>query len=129
MAYEPKTWACGDTITADDLNHIEQGVAEAGGGGGGLDSFDVIQTGESQYTSSMSYSDLDDYMNEHGHFPVCNFDLVQHFYVGNFIADAPPYIDGRMFVGLRKSNNSTVTMESVIIKTNDDITVGTVSLA
>lgn len=31
MAYEPKTWACGDTITADDLNHIEQGVAEAGG--------------------------------------------------------------------------------------------------
>ena len=31
MAYEPKTWACGDTITADDLNHIEQGIAEAGG--------------------------------------------------------------------------------------------------
>lgn len=32
MNYEPKTWACGDTITADDLNHIEQGVAEADGG-------------------------------------------------------------------------------------------------
>lgn len=32
MAYEPKTWACGDTITADDLNHIEQGIADSGGG-------------------------------------------------------------------------------------------------
>ena len=32
MAYEPKAWECGDVITADDLNHIEQGVANAGGG-------------------------------------------------------------------------------------------------
>lgn len=32
MAYTPKTWQCGDTITAEDLNHIEQGVANAGGG-------------------------------------------------------------------------------------------------
>lgn len=32
MAYTPKTWACEDTITADDLNHIEQGIAEASGG-------------------------------------------------------------------------------------------------
>ena len=34
MAYTPKTWACDDTITADDLNHIERGIAESGGGGG-----------------------------------------------------------------------------------------------
>ena len=33
MAYEPKTWSCDDTITADDLNHIEQGIANASGGG------------------------------------------------------------------------------------------------
>ena len=26
MAYEPKTWECGEIITADDLNHIEQGI-------------------------------------------------------------------------------------------------------
>lgn len=32
MAYEPKTWECGETITADALNHLEQGVANAGGG-------------------------------------------------------------------------------------------------
>lgn len=29
MAYEPKEWQCGDTITADDLNRIENGVADA----------------------------------------------------------------------------------------------------
>lgn len=31
MSYTPKTWANGDTITAADLNHIEQGVSNAGG--------------------------------------------------------------------------------------------------
>ena len=29
MAFEPKTWACGDTITAQELNRIEQGIVEA----------------------------------------------------------------------------------------------------
>lgn len=33
MAYTPKTWECGETITAEDLNHIEQGIAENSGGG------------------------------------------------------------------------------------------------
>jgi len=31
MAYTPKEWVCGDTITADDLNRIEEGVADASG--------------------------------------------------------------------------------------------------
>ena len=29
MAYEPKTWECGDVVTADALNKIEQGIADA----------------------------------------------------------------------------------------------------
>lgn len=29
--YTPRTWSCGDKITADALNHIEQGIANAGG--------------------------------------------------------------------------------------------------
>lgn len=28
MAYEPKEWVCGETITADALNHIESGIEE-----------------------------------------------------------------------------------------------------
>lgn len=31
MAYEPKTWECGEVVTADALNHLEQGVASASG--------------------------------------------------------------------------------------------------
>ena len=31
MSYEPKEWQCGDTITAEDLNHMEQGIAQGGG--------------------------------------------------------------------------------------------------
>lgn len=34
MAYTPKTWECNETITAEDLNHMEQGIAEASSGGG-----------------------------------------------------------------------------------------------
>lgn len=38
MAYEPNTWECGDIVTADKLNNLEEGVQEAlecceGGGG------------------------------------------------------------------------------------------------
>lgn len=33
MAYTPNTWAAGDTITAQKLNNMEQGIAAASGGG------------------------------------------------------------------------------------------------
>ena len=32
MAYEKQTWASGDIITADKLNHIEDGIESAGSG-------------------------------------------------------------------------------------------------
>ena len=35
MAYTPKQWTCGETITAEDLNHLENGVADCCGGGRG----------------------------------------------------------------------------------------------
>ena len=33
MSYEPKQWKSGDTITAEDLNKMEQGIADASSGG------------------------------------------------------------------------------------------------
>lgn len=33
MSYTPTTWTTGDTITASALNKIENGIADAGGGG------------------------------------------------------------------------------------------------
>lgn len=32
MAYTKQTWATGDTVTASKLNHMEDGIAEGGGG-------------------------------------------------------------------------------------------------
>lgn len=32
MAYEKQTWADGDIITQEKLNHMEDGIANAGGG-------------------------------------------------------------------------------------------------
>lgn len=32
MAYEKQTWQTGDVITQEKLNHMEDGIAEAGGG-------------------------------------------------------------------------------------------------
>lgn len=29
MAYEKQTWVCGETITAEKLNHIEDGIANS----------------------------------------------------------------------------------------------------
>lgn len=36
MAYTPTTWTTGDTITATAMNKIENGIADAGSGGGGV---------------------------------------------------------------------------------------------
>lgn len=33
MSYVKNTWQTGDTITATGLNHMEDGIADAGGGG------------------------------------------------------------------------------------------------
>lgn len=32
MSYEPHVWVAGETVTPSKLNHLEQGVAEGGGG-------------------------------------------------------------------------------------------------
>ena len=33
MAYEKQTWSCGDVVTAEKMNHIENGIEECCGGG------------------------------------------------------------------------------------------------
>lgn len=36
MAYTKQNWECGDLITADKMNHIEDGIEGASSGGGSL---------------------------------------------------------------------------------------------
>ena len=57
MAFEPKTWACGDTITAQELNRIEQGIAEAGQGGGDA-GYECTETEKTIFDSSLTTSSM-----------------------------------------------------------------------
>lgn len=58
MAYEPKTWECGDTITAEELNRMEQGIAEASQSGGGTTWYKFTVKNTSAVTISANSSRL-----------------------------------------------------------------------
>ena len=59
MAYNPTTWNTGDTITATAMNKIENGIANAGGGGGGTCFYTItatdFPTGTSTYIGHFIY--------------------------------------------------------------------------
>ena len=75
MAYEKQNWNNGDVITAEKLNHIEDGIAEGGSGGGNFvvnftydmqtDDITADKTYQEIYTAALSspvigYMDYDD---------------------------------------------------------------------
>ena len=44
MAYEKQNWVCGDTLTAEKLNHMEQGIEDASQSGGGSEIVNMTTT-------------------------------------------------------------------------------------
>ena len=59
MAYTPKTWACGDTITAEELNRMEEGISSASGGDG-IFTFTITSPSYQTWTCDKSYDDIAD---------------------------------------------------------------------
>lgn len=57
MAYEPNVWKCGDTITADQLNRLEQAVAELSQGGGESSETLIIRQQDTQEDQDRLYYD------------------------------------------------------------------------
>ena len=53
MSYIPINWQTGDTITAEKLNNMEQGIANAGGGG-------VLIVNESNNTLDKTWQEISD---------------------------------------------------------------------
>lgn len=51
MAYEPTTWECGDVVTAELLNKLEQAVAELSESGGSAEPLTVNRTYEKGTTT------------------------------------------------------------------------------
>lgn len=71
MAYEKQTWECGDVISAEKMNHMEDGIADAGGGDAGYECSEkpteiineevtTTSTPYSYYMGTLSYSGLID---------------------------------------------------------------------
>ena len=71
MAYEKQTWECGDVISAEKMNHMEDGIANAGGGDAGYECSEkpteiineevtTTSTPHSYYMGTLSYSGLID---------------------------------------------------------------------
>jgi len=56
MYYTKTNWKTGDTITADKLNHIEDGIAE-GSSGGNITFFPLTYDG-TYYNTTASYNDV-----------------------------------------------------------------------
>lgn len=48
MAYEKQTWQTGDVVTSAKLNHMEDGIAGASSGGGGVFVVNVTTTYDEQ---------------------------------------------------------------------------------
>lgn len=61
MSYAKRTWVNGEVITAEKLNHMEDGIEGAGGGG-----YDLVIT-----VDCGSY----DYYNEVGEIPIANYTI------------------------------------------------------
>lgn len=64
MSYTPHTWQAGETVTAEKLNVLEQGVADAGGGGTLLvtvtEQADTPSSGYTTVTMNKTWQELRD---------------------------------------------------------------------
>ena len=60
MAYEKQTWQCGEVVTADKLNHMEDGIEQASQGGGGDASTVTMHTIDAGTSDEYTYISEED---------------------------------------------------------------------
>lgn len=58
MSYEPKEWVCGDTITAEALNHMENGIEEASQGGAEPLLVNSVYSEEGRYDLDKTFGEI-----------------------------------------------------------------------
>lgn len=95
MSYTKQTWATGDTVTAEKLNHIEDGIAAADGGGssGGVIYCDLTGTGEG-WSASMTIEEIGEAVNS-GSTVLFRWEGVVGFL--NYSEEEFPFADGNAF--------------------------------
>ena len=63
MSYEKQTWECGDIITAEKMNHIEDGIEEASQGGGNVPTPLIVNASTEdnfEWVCDKTYGEIDD---------------------------------------------------------------------
>lgn len=58
MAYEKHTWRIGEDFSSWKMNHIEEGIANAGGGGGGLPIVETTMQNMPNFKSTKTYAEI-----------------------------------------------------------------------
>lgn len=58
MSYDKQTWVSGEVITATKLNHMEDGIDSASGGGGGLTVTFTTEDSGMSYTADKTFQEV-----------------------------------------------------------------------
>ncbi len=68
MAYVKQNWECGEMITADKLNHLEDGIANNGGNGFTIATltYDHSDSNHDWYSCDVSADDIADILDNSG---------------------------------------------------------------
>lgn len=81
MSYTPHTWQTGETVTAEKLNALEQGVASGGGGGGGFMLITVTyDETEDTFVADKTYAEIAAHLDSGGYCALVSSDELTHEY-------------------------------------------------
>ena len=129
MSYSKQTWATGDTVTAEKLNHMEDGIEGAGGGGGagGMAVIPLEMSGTDTQTS-LTWSEIKDIV-ESGNAAVLRFSYeeegffqIMDYHVINVMLESGTYSISAIFsedelvggvIFIANSANSKAVMQAV----------------
>jgi hypothetical protein len=123
MSYTPTEWKTGDVITADKLNNMESGIADAGSGGSGSGDVLVVTVTESDgdYSCDKTFAEMSSCLNSGGIlvFKVVLEPLEYYLYANN-----RDTIDGNISAyGVDVSQNPTPEEEDILYVNKSNITV------
>lgn len=122
MAYTKQTWNTGETITADKLNHMEDGIASSGGDTDTFKITEIINQQTGKPSLNKTYSEIIEAI-ESGKLAYIQFGNTRFYFsncvtagdgseVLNFsLVDTSEIASGTMYLGsVRVFNDNTLTM-------------------
>lgn len=122
MAYEKQTWVTGETITAQKLNHMEDGIAS----GGGSFPITLIPTGADTGTIDKTYSEILTAL-ESGKIPIMNL-VVNDEYKQSYLFNrlGTNFIQFLTTEYIPDENDITVRVMEVYVESDNTVYIGQV---